>query len=355
MDLRKLAIPFVLLLVAGFGYFAFRYLKQPAQQVDDFSTVLNLRPGDLLMNCGQPAFNSVGLVGFSAGIQDLHYKPNETDEIVFRFITEDDKTWQSMGAWDRVNAVDALGTPVSSAAAIRRLPCAGKPSDRSSLFEQPGPWSASLATFLNPLGVEQMLAFAQQPNNDPWLVRAPPSGFKLPPPHANPFYDPEEALRHMRMPCPANMQPCLVVSFDEFKAGMGRVVGSERDGDFISALNRLTDRGTIVVRLPVQGQGRDAAVNGVVHQEVLAINLLAVALRNDILRLMPTSRDTNDQKTKKLNVLMHYEQVRRVLWKEAVNSNRPSAGVNTGAVNLLPFNTKAFQRMVEIHVTGLWP
>ena len=354
MDLRKIAIPVFILLIAAFGYFAYRFINQPAQQADEFGTILNLRPGDMLMNCGQPAFNSVGLVGLSAGIQDLHYKPNENDEIVFRFITEDDKTWQSMGAWDRVNAVDALGTPVSAAVAIHRLPCAGKPSDRSSLMPQSGPWSASLATLLNPIGLQQMLAFAQQPN-DPWLVRLPPSGFKLPPPHANPFYDPGAAARNRRKPCPTNMQPCLVVTFAEFNDGMGRVIGSERDGDFISALGRLTDHGTIVVNLPAQSQDRDAALNGVVHQEVLAINLLAVALRNDILRLMPTSSDSNDVKTKKLNALMHDEQVRRVLWKDAVNSNRPSANINSGAVSLLPFNTKAFQRMVEIHVTGIWP
>ncbi len=354
MDYRKLAIPALIVLLAVLGYSAYRYISQPAQQADEFSTILNLQPGDLLMNCGQPAFNAVGLVGLSAGIQDLHYKPSETDEIVFRFITEDDKNWQSLGAWDRVNAVDALGTPVSPAAAIRRLPCAGKPSDRSSLMLQASPWSASLATFLNPVGLQQMLAFAQQPN-DPWLIRLPPSGFKLPPPHANPFYDPGAAARNRRKPCPPNMQPCLVVTFAEFNDGMGRVIGSERDGDFISALGRLTDHGTIVVDLPVRSQGRDAALNGVVHQEVLSINLLAVALRNDILRQMPAGSDSHDEKTKKLNTLMHEEQVRRLLWKDAVNSNRPSANINSGAVSLLPFNTRAFQRMVEIHVTGIWP
>lgn len=357
MIVRKFVIPaVVLLLFAGLGYSIYYVLNQPTRQADDFSTILNLEPGDLLMHCGQPLFSSVGLAGLNAGIQDLHYRPNNKDEIVFRFITEDDKNWQSMGAWERVNAVDAFGTPISAAEAVRRLPCAGKPSDRSSLTTQRGSWPASLAAVLNPIGLQEMLAFAAQQPRDPWVVQVPPSGFKPPPPHANPYYDPGgSGIVHTVTPCPANVQPCLVVSFDEFNDGMGRVIGSERNDDYTAALTRLTSHGTIVVRLPALGQGRDVALNGTVHQEVLAINLIAVRLRSDILNLMPTERDSREMKTKKLNVLVHNEQVRRVLWKEAVSANRPSSSVNSGAVSLLAFNTKAFQRMVEIHQTSVWP
>jgi hypothetical protein len=360
MDLRKLAIPLFLLLVGGAGFGIYRVMNQPTQQADDFRAVLNLTPGTLLMNCGQPIFNTVGVVGDSAGVQDMHYRPSNDDEIVFRFITVDDKHWTSLGAWERVNAIDALGVPVGAAAAVHRQPCAGKASDQTSLNPQSGGWTAALALVLNPVGMEEMLALQQQPQN-PWVVQAPSEGFLLPPPHASAYYDPgESGIRHTYTPCPPSAPSCLVVSYPEFNDGMGRVIRSEQDDNFPAAIDRLTRHGTVVVRLPAAGDDRNAAINGIVRLEVQAINIAAASLRDDIIHLSPTDRDAGEMKTKKLVALMHDEQVRRVLWKQAVASNHPSPAVLSGsggshAVNTLAFNTKAIERMAQIHETGTWP
>lgn len=364
MDLRKIAIPVIVLLLAALGFAAFRYLNQPTQQVDDFRAILNLTPGDLMMNCGQPTFNTIGVVGNSAGVQDLHYKPSETDEIVFRFITIDDKHWQSMGAWEHVNSVDVLGVPVSASDAVRRQSCAGKASDNGPQAQatQPGAWTAALATTLNPLGMKEMFALAQEPPQNPWIVHAPSEGFKLPPPHANPFFDPgASGIVHIPQICPPGLQPCLVVSYAEFADGMSRVIGSEQADDFAAAVDRLTRHGTIVVQLPPTGTDRDAAINGVVRLEVKAINIAASRLRDDILRMSPTDRDSGNVKTQKVTALTHNEQVRRLLWKQAVASNRPTPALidaspdRSKGSNNMAFVTRAFERMAQIHETGIWP
>jgi len=361
MNLRKLAIPIIVLLLAGAGFYIYKAMNQPTQQADDFRTILNLTPGDLFMNCGKPALNTIGVVGDSAGVQDLHYHPSENDEIVFRFITEDDKHWQSLGAWEHVNAIDALGIPVSATNAVRRFPCAGKSSDQAKAqpadAAQSGRWTAAIATVLNPVGMQEMIALAQQPQN-PWTVQAPSEGFLPPPPHANPYDPGESGIVHDNTPCPPTAQPCVVVSFAEFNEGMNRVILSERDDDFQGAVNRLTRHGSVVVRLPPRGDGRDVAINGIIRLEVRAINIATVRLRDDIVRLTPTDRDSGEMKTKKLTALLHNEQVRRVLWKQAVAANRPSPSVVSGgqrASNTLVFNTKALERMVQIHLTGTWP
>jgi len=355
MNLRKLAILLLLLLLVVAGFAVFRAVNQPSQQADDFRAVLNLTPGDLLMNCGQPTLNTIGVVGDSAGVQDLHYRPSEKDEIVFRFITEDDKLWTSLGAWERVNAVDALGIPVSPTAAVHRLPCSGKATQQDSLNGQPAGWPAALAIVLNPVGTEELAALDDQPAN-PWVVKAPAEGFRPPPPHADPYFDPgDSGIVHTYTPCPASAPSCLVVSFPEFTDGMGRVIRSEEDDNFQAAVDRLTRHGTVVVRLPAQGDARDAAVNGVVRLEVRAINIVATRLRDDIIRMAPTDRDSGAMKTKKLAALLHNEQVRRVLWKQAVAVNHPSPAVVSGSVSTLAFNTRALERMAQIHDTGLWP
>ena len=361
MNLRKLAIPLFVLLLAGAGFYIYRIVTQPTQQADDFSAILNLTPGDLFINCGQPTLNTVGVVGDSAGVQDLHYHPSDTDEIVFRFITEDDKHWQSLGAWEHVNAIDALGVPVSATAAVRRFSCAGKNSEQVRLRPtptEPGRWTAALAAVLNPIGLEEMVALAQQPQ-DPWVVQAPSEHFLPPPAHANPYYDPgDSGVVHTSTPCPPNVQPCLVVSFAEFNDGMNRVILSERDDDFQAAIDRLTRHGTVVVRLPARGDERSAAINGIIRLEVKAINIVTVRLRDDIIRLSPTDRDSGEMKTKKLTALLHDEQVRRVLWKQAIAANRPSSSQlagGQGSPNTLAFNTKALERMAQIHLTSTWP
>jgi hypothetical protein len=355
MNPRKLAVPLFLLLLAGAGFVMYRFINQPAQQTDDFRAILNLTPGDLLMNCGQPTLNTVGVVGDSAGVQDLHYRASDTDEIVFRFITEDDKHWTSLGAWERVNAVDALGVPVSPTAAVRREPCAGKATDQGSLNGQPASWPAALAIVLNPVGRAELLALNNQPPAPaPWIVRVPADGFLPPPPHANPGSDSDAPVHHA-IPCPSSAPSCLVVSYAEFTDGMGRVIRSEQDGNFEAAIDRLTRHGTVVVHLPEYGQERDAAINGVVRLEVQAINIVANRLRDDIVRMAPTDRDSSSMKTKKLTALLHNEQVRRVLWKQAVASNRPGPTITSGSANLLAFNTKALERMVEIHDGAVWP
>ncbi len=359
MNFRKLAIPLFVLLLAGAAFAIYRVMNQPTQQVDDFRAILNLTPGDLLMNCGQPTLNTIGVVGDSAGVQDLHYRPSETDEIVFRFITEDDKHWQSLGAWESVNAIDALGVPVSATAAVHRFPCAAKATDNALLQPdsgaQSGPWTAALATVLNPVGMQELFALAQEPPN-PWVVQAPSERFLPPPPHANPYFDPGgSGVVHVSTPCPPNAQPCLVVSYAEFNDGMSRVIRSEQDDDFPAAVARLTRHGTVVVRLPAESNERSAAINGVVRLEVKAINIVTVRLRNDIVKLSPTDRDSGDMKTKKLTALLHDEQVRRVLWKQAVAANHPSPSVLSGAGNTLAFDTKALERMAQIHESGTWP
>ena len=365
MDPRKLALPLLLLFLAGGGFAIYRVINQPTQQADDFRTILNLTPGSLLMSCGEPAFNTVGVVGDSAGVQDMHYRPSNDDEIVFRFITVDDKHWTSLGAWERVNAIDALGFPVGATAAVRRQPCAGKANDQTYLNpNNAGPalggWPAALATVLNPVGLRGMLAFEQKTSN-PWVVQAPSEGFLPPPPHANPYYNPgESGIVHTYTPCPASYPSCLVVGFPEFNDGMGRVIRSEENDDFAAAVDRLTRHGTVVVRLPSGGDQRDAAINGIVRLEVRAINLAASRLRDDILHLAPTDRDDGEIKNKKLTALLHNEQVRRVLWKQAVAANRPSpavlsAGGGPHAVDTLAFNTTALERMAQIHETGVWP
>jgi hypothetical protein len=360
MNPSKLAMPLILLLLAGAGFAVYRVVNQPTQQADGFRAILNLTPGDLLMNCGEPTLNTIGVVGDSAGVQDLHYRPTDKDEIVFRFITEDDKHWTSLGAWERVNAVDALGVPVSATDAIRRQPCAGKATDRdqnsdqNSLNSKPGGWPAALALVLNPAGIEELAALDDNKPGDPWVV--PAERFQPPPPHANPFFDPgDSGVVHTYTPCPPSAPSCLVVSSAEFTDGMGRVIRSEQANDFQAAIDRLTRHGTIVVRLPAPGDDRDAAINGAVRLEVRAINIAATRLRDDIIHLTPNSRDSGAMKKQKLIALLHNEQVRRVLWKQAVAANRPSPSIISGPANTLAFNTKALERMVQIHDTGTWP
>jgi len=71
------------------------------------------------------------------GIRDLRYRDAGGAELVFRFISDDGKNWQSLGLWEQVNAPDDLGAPVAATEAARRLPCAAKTEASTSSLSIP--------------------------------------------------------------------------------------------------------------------------------------------------------------------------------------------------------------------------
>jgi hypothetical protein len=385
MNIRKLTILVLgLMLVPVVALLLVRLFYRPSQPVETFRAILNLTPGELEMNCGMPALDTIGVMDIGAGIQDLHYGTSGSDEIVFRFITEDDKTWQSLGAWERVNAVDLLGVPVSAPEAVRRQGCAGKGGSQAALLplmrgKEAGGWMTALAAMLSPQAMQEMLAPAQHgpppmpstlpkgaamspaaPQQNPYVIQVPGSGFVLPP-RSLPYSDPgDSGIVHATLPCPPGAVPCLMVDYAAFTNGMNGVIHEELNNNFVAAVDRLTRHGTIVVKLPFDPENRAAALSGVLRLEVRAVNIVEARLRDDLIRMEPVERDSTELKAKKMTALLHDDQVRRLLWKQAIASNIPAATVldphtGRGSGNTLPFNTDAYRQMVQIHLTGNWP
>jgi len=176
-------------------------LHRPSQGPEQFNAVANLTPDDLKSRCGTPENDTSGVVADGAGIRDLIYRDSNSNEIVFRFITEDDSTWESLGAWEQVNAPKDLGTPVDALEAARRMPCAAKTgSNTASLFSlreagAAGGWTTALAVLVSP----------QEPQfQEP--VPPPPPEPAMPPPMPAPMPAP------MPSPMPAPPMPAAMPS-----------------------------------------------------------------------------------------------------------------------------------------------
>ena len=367
----------LLVTIAGAGlsiyFFFFFFAPRPVQA---FDAILNLTPGELELHCGTPAQDTMGVVADGAGIRDLHYGESGNTEMVFRFISADDKSWQSLGAWEKVRAPDFLGSPVDAQVASRAMGCVAREDSHSLLapWQHGGAVRSGLApelAFVSPQAIQEMMMPGQHQgpppmpstlppgaatpskgpsHSEPSVIRIPESQWSRPP---KAYYPAADDAPHFRSAprCPPGTGAC--VDYSEFVAAMEQVIVAERQGDFQSAVDRLARHGEVVVRLPGNEQNRVEGVRTVVRLEVKAFNIVEERLRDEITRLEPRRGDSADKAARKIVEMRREDNLRRALWSQAVESNGPAqAAVASGTE--MRFNGAAYQRMVQIVVSGVW-
>ena len=368
----------ILIVIAGAGlsiYFFFFYVPQPVQA---FDAILSLTPGDLELHCGIPAEDTMGVVADGAGIRDLHYTASGNSEIVFRFISSDDKQWESLGAWEKVKAPDFLGSPVDAEDVGRAMGCAAKEGSQSLLTPGGGqPGAAGLApelAFVSPQAIPEVMMQTQHQSAPPMPTTTFPKGAAAQPAHsAAPVvrvpesdwsqapkayswnnYDDDDLPRFRSLPsCPAGTGSCKMLDYSEFVEAMKQAIMAERRGEFRSAADRLSQHGVIVVQLPKNEQNRVEAIKNVVRLEVKSFNVIEERLREDVTRLEPARGDTADKAAKKIAEMRREDNLRRVLWSHAVEANGTARALSAKG-DMMRFNDRAYQRMVEIATSGEW-
>lgn len=366
----------ILAVIAAAGlsiYFFYVHASQPVQALD---AILNLTPGDLEMHCGVPAEDTMGVVADGAGIRDLHYAASGNGEIVFRFISTDDKQWQSLGAWEKVKAPDFLGSPVDAQEAGRAMGCAAREDSQSLLRLESGHGAAGLApalAFASPQAITEMLQ--KQPQGPPPMPATLPAGAASQPSHSaapvvrvpesdwsqapKAYYswssDDDDLPRFRGAPqCPAGTGACQMVDYPEFLEQMKQAIIAERQGDFQSAGDRLAQHGVLVVRLPKNEQSRVEAINNVVRLEVKAFNVVQDRLREDVTKLEPQQGEAGDKAAKKVLEMRREDDLRRLLWSHAIEANEPGRALSAQG-DMMRFSGHSYQRMVQIASTGQWP
>ena len=382
----------LVLIVAG-AVLLFLYLHRSPQPAQAFHAILNLAPDNLTTRCGTPNQDVTGVVADGAGIRDLHYHDSDGNDLVFRFITQDDQNWQSLGAWQSVRAPDDLGSPVAAPEAAQRLRCVMKDASQAALLpfhreRASGGLIVTAAAMLppqvtsgpttapntGPAGIAPMPAAPAMPAPMPSMPTPMPnlpSAAPLPVPTpggspngsggGGPEGGPEAPPPlGIVLPCPSDTEPCTVLSYVEFLTEFNQAIHAEQQNDFDSALQQLTGKGTLVAQLPTPEDGRAEAIKTIVQLEVKAINIVEARLRDNLAKLEPLPSDSSDVKARKMAVVVSDNQQRRQLWKQAVESNRPAASVSEenaspSAGGVMRFDSEAYRQLVQIHLTGNWP
>jgi len=366
---------FVLIAVlAAAGWLLFRFLRGNPYSLQEFQSVTKLTPGDLEASCGSPVQDSRGVVVENDGIRDLLYRDSNGAPLVFRFISEDGIAWQSLGAWEQVNAPYDLGDPVANLDAAHRLPCAAKTdANAASLKWQSGGWSSSLAVIFQdmPLTLPHTLpapvhvpmpSLSQSPASTPSsTASSSPKSYRSQ--HRDFSSDSDlaldsgdtEARSHFGRPCPTK-GPCELLGYAEFVAEFHQAIQAEHDNNFEQAMTLLTQHGVMMVQLPAAPASRDSAVKAIVQLELKAINIVEARLHDDVVHIEPIESQTTELKSKKMVMIEHDDQERRLMWKYAVEANRPAAGTSfSSSGSTFRFNSDAYQQMIGIHMTGIWP
>jgi len=370
------SILFIVVLIVA-GVFVYRYLRRVPLSPEQFHSISHLTPDDLRARCGHPEQDTSGVVVEDDGIRDLRYRDAGGAELVFRFISEDGVNWQSLGAWEQVNAPDDLGAPLATTEAVRRLPCAATIDTATSSLSlpperrQPDGVASDLAVILQdfpimqphpvPLPTPTIPAPAiRTPAHTP-LSSSMPSPVPYPgqarsrEPGSGPGSDGTRAHAPMIVPCPSVREPCELLQYAQFVAEFHQAIQAEHDNDFEQAMNRLTEHGVMMVQLPSLEVSRAQAVKAVVQLELRAINIVEARLRDDVAHLEPPSLQS-DQVKQKMTVVEHDDLERRQMWKRAVESNRPAVSASTtSSGSTMRFNSDAYQQLVQIHLTGNWP
>lgn len=373
----------LVVVLAALGWSAYRAIYTPPDPGKAFRAIQSLDPGELEMHCGVPQNEMLGVVADGAGIRDLRYQDSAHQEIVIRFISDDDKTWKSLGAWERVNPLDQVGTPVDPVQAGERLRCVTKESAATKLV-QPGQlsggWAESLAIAAPQAMGEMLMPGRQQgpppmpnsmPNSRPLsggsgggssdgqlgqhVIEVPSTGWYAPPRVAMNWGDDDDLPRvHAAPKCPAGAEPCAFVGSAAFADWLKQAIQAERNDQFEPVMNKLLQRKSIMVELPTRELDRAAAIRNLVPLEVRAINIAAEKLADDEAKLEPKPADPDQMKAQKLAAMERQDTIRRKLWSYAVRSTRPDATVIDHG-GTLRFNTLAYVRMMQIHTSGMWP
>lgn len=384
-------ILWLLVLVVAAAVLLYVYLHRSPQPAQAFHAILNLTPDDLAARCGTPDQDVTGVVAEGAGIRDLHFHDSDGNDLVFRFITEDDQNWQSLGAWQAVHAPDDLGSPVAAPEAARRLRCVMKDASQAALLplrrdraagglivavaailppqEAPAPMEPSdgagpplPAMPAIPPSVPMAAPKPTLPSAGPGPAYVPTPGEGSPngPGGGGPGGGPEAPPPiPIVLPCPSDSDPCTVLAYVEFLTEFNQVLHAEQQNDFDGAMEQLTHNGAMVAQLPTLDDGRDEAIKTIVQLEVKAINIVEARLREDVARLEPFPSDSGSVKAQKLAMVLSDDEQRRQLWKQAVESNRPAASVSEensspSAGGVMRFDSEAYRQLVQIHVTGNW-
>lgn len=365
------SLVWILVLALG-GVLLYRFLRGHQHTVEEFQSVAGLTPVDLEAFCGEPVQDTSGVVVENDGIRDLSYRDADGAALVFRFIAEDDVHWRSLGAWEEVNAPNDLGDPVSAVDAARRLPCAVTSSARTSrLDNKRGGTAAFLATMIQdmpltlshtppaPVSVPMPTLSTPGPATSPALT--PPQ------PYVSPSLNAEQdtpvsaesgsdGLQPRTLPCPPETGPCELLGYAQFVAQLHQAIRDEHENQFARAMTLLTEHGAIVVQLPSLEASRTEAVKAIVQLEVKVINIVETRLCEDVVHLAPFQSDSSEMKSKKMALVEHDDQENRRMWKEAVEQNRPAAGLSRSVSgSTYRFNSEAYQQLVQIHLTGNWP
>jgi hypothetical protein len=383
----------LVLIVAG-AVLLYLYLHRSPQPALAFHAILNLTPDDLAARCGTPDQDVTGIVVDGAGIRDLHYHDSGGNDLVFRFISEDDQNWQSLGAWQSVHAPDDLGSPVAAPEAAQRLKCVIKGVSQAALlpFRREGASGGLITTAAAILPPQETSTPTLPPNTGssgiapmpsmpamPAPMPAPmpsmptlPSAAPAPAPYpgegspsgsggGGPGGEPEApSPPGIVLSCPSDTEPCTVLAYVEFLTEFNQIIHAEQQNDFDSTIQQLTHKGTLVAQLPTSEDGRAEAIKTVVQLEVKAINIVEARLRDDLSKLEPFPSDSSEVKAQKMAVVVSDDQQRRQLWKQAVESNRPAASVSEenaspSAGGVMRFDSEAYRQLVQIHLTGNWP
>lgn len=364
----------LIVVLAAAGYFGYRFLRGNPFKLQQFQSIMNLTPQELEANCGSPVQDSRGVVVENDGIRDLLYRDSGGSPLVFRFISEDGIAWQSLGAWEQVNAPYDLGDPVAATDAAHRLPCAAKTGASAfGLKWQRGGTTASLAAFVQdmPLTLPRSMPGPMHVP-EPKLTQSPnatssptaSSGSKVyrnssRKSNADDAFGPGPEDLNAPKPggahCPTK-DPCALFGYAQFVNQFKQAIQAERDNKFQQAMNMLTERGVMVVQLPTVQVSRASAVKAIVQLELQAINIVEARLHDDVVLLEPIESQSTEIKSKKMVMVEHDDQQRRLLWKYAVEANRPEAGTSFSASgSTFRFNSDAYLQLVQIHLSGSWP
>lgn len=366
---------FVLIVfLAGAGYVGYRFLRGNPYKLQQFHSIMTLTPEQLETDCGSPVQDSRGVVVENDGIRDLLYRDVNGAALVFRFISEDGMTWQSLGAWEQVNAPYDMGDPIPATKAASRMPCAAKTNASAfGLTFRSGGTASSLAVLIQdmPLTLPRSMPApihpptpvisdgspaASSPSSDPASRSSrKPRVRSVAEDEFGPGPEEPNAPRPGGTHCPTK-DPCALFGYSQFVNTFKQAIQAEQENNFQRATALLTEHGIMVVQLPAAEVSRASQVKAIVQLELRAINIVEARLHDDVVHLEPVETQSTEMKSKKMVLVENDDLQRRNLWKYAVEANRPSAGTNfsdTGST--FRFNSDGYLQLVQLHMLGNWP